>query len=72
VFEADDVTKGLLNLITLHGITTLVMGAAQNKYYTMYVCLLSSLNILENFVSELLLGCAVSTSKCLHSFSVQL
>jgi hypothetical protein len=65
VFEADDVAKGLLNLITLHGITTLVMGAAQNKYYTMYVCLLSSpqyQKFLENFVSELLLGCAVSTS----------
>jgi hypothetical protein len=37
VFEADDIAIGLLNLITLHGITTLVMGAAQNKYYTMYV-----------------------------------
>lgn len=37
VFEADDVAKGLLDLITLHGITTLVMGDAQNKYYTTYV-----------------------------------
>ncbi|KAJ4777766.1 U-box domain-containing protein kinase family protein [Rhynchospora pubera] len=34
VFEADDVAKGLLDLITLHGVTTLVMGAAQNKHYT--------------------------------------
>ncbi|OAY75725.1 U-box domain-containing protein 33 [Ananas comosus] len=34
VIEMDDVAKGLLELISLHGITKLVMGAAADKHYS--------------------------------------
>lgn len=37
VIEMDDVAKGLLELISLHGITKLVMGAAADKHYSKYV-----------------------------------
>jgi hypothetical protein len=32
----DDVAKGLEELITLHGITRLVMGAAADQHYSEY------------------------------------
>ncbi|XP_008778858.2 U-box domain-containing protein 33-like isoform X1 [Phoenix dactylifera] len=34
VFETDDVSKGLVELIAQHGITKLVMGAAADKHYS--------------------------------------
>ncbi|XP_072955890.1 U-box domain-containing protein 33-like [Typha angustifolia] len=34
VIEADDIIKGLEELISLHGITKLVMGAAADKHYS--------------------------------------
>ncbi|KAK1661535.1 hypothetical protein QYE76_049694 [Lolium multiflorum] len=34
IIENDDVARGLEELITLHGITKLVMGAASDKYYS--------------------------------------
>ncbi|XP_064955312.1 U-box domain-containing protein 33-like [Musa acuminata AAA Group] len=34
VIERDDVGKGLVELIALHGITKLVMGAAEDRYYS--------------------------------------
>ncbi|THU58421.1 hypothetical protein C4D60_Mb03t14080 [Musa balbisiana] len=34
VIERDDVGKGLVELIALHGITKLVMGAAADRYYS--------------------------------------
>ncbi|XP_047057662.1 U-box domain-containing protein 33-like [Lolium rigidum] len=36
IIENDDVARGLEELITLHGITKLVMGAASDKYYSKY------------------------------------
>ncbi|KAJ6835152.1 U-box domain-containing protein 33-like [Iris pallida] len=34
VFEAEDVAKGLLDVVALHGITKLVMGAAPDRKYS--------------------------------------
>ncbi|KAJ6840817.1 U-box domain-containing protein 33-like isoform X1 [Iris pallida] len=34
VFEAEDVAKGLLEVVALHGVTKLVMGAAADKKYS--------------------------------------
>uniref|UniRef100_A0A0D9VJ83 RING-type E3 ubiquitin transferase n=1 Tax=Leersia perrieri TaxID=77586 RepID=A0A0D9VJ83_9ORYZ len=34
IIDMDDVAKGLEELITLHGITKLVMGAAEDQHYT--------------------------------------
>lgn len=36
VIEADDIGQGLLQLISQHRITNLVMGAAADKHYTKY------------------------------------
>lgn len=36
IIEKDDVAKGLEELIALHGITKLVMGAAADKHYSKY------------------------------------
>ena len=38
VVESDDVAEGLVQLITEHHVTALVMGAAADKHYTKYVC----------------------------------
>lgn len=36
VIERDDIEKGIVELITQHGITNLVMGAAADKHYSKY------------------------------------
>uniref|UniRef100_A0A453PSF4 UspA domain-containing protein n=1 Tax=Aegilops tauschii subsp. strangulata TaxID=200361 RepID=A0A453PSF4_AEGTS len=45
VVESDDVAEGLVQLITEHHVTALVMGAAADKHYTKYV---------HKFLSDLL------------------
>jgi K+-sensing histidine kinase KdpD len=37
VVESDDVAQGLVELISEHHVTALVMGAASDKHYTKYV-----------------------------------
>jgi hypothetical protein len=37
VVESDDVTEGLLQLISERHVTALIMGAAADKHYTKYV-----------------------------------
>jgi K+-sensing histidine kinase KdpD len=37
VVESDDVTQGLMQLISERHVTVLVMGAAADKHYTKYV-----------------------------------
>ena len=34
--QNDDIAKGIIELISLHGITKLVMGAASDKNYSKY------------------------------------
>ena len=34
--QNDDIAKGIIELISLHGITKLVVGAASDKNYSMY------------------------------------
>lgn len=35
-FESDKIKKGIVELVSLHGIRSLVMGAAADKYYSRY------------------------------------
>jgi len=37
VVESDDVAQGLVELISKHHVTVLVMGAASDKHYAKYV-----------------------------------
>lgn len=39
IFSCDDIARGLLQLVDDHGITDLVMGAASDKAYSRYGCL---------------------------------
>jgi hypothetical protein len=34
IIEEDDIAKGLTDLVALHGVTKLVMGAAADKHYS--------------------------------------
>jgi hypothetical protein len=38
VVESDDVAYGLVDVISEHNVSMLVMGAADDKHYTKYAC----------------------------------
>ncbi|RZR88153.1 hypothetical protein BHM03_00015701 [Ensete ventricosum] len=51
VIERDDVGKGLVELIALHGITKLVMGAAADRYYSRYAWQMQILHFIIRFLN---------------------